>query len=52
LINCEQVQEMLDAYALGAAEAADASAIEEHVGDCVRCWEELTRHNGRRRCWR
>ncbi len=43
LISCEQVQEILDAYALGAADAADASAIEEHVADCVRCWEELSK---------
>jgi hypothetical protein len=42
-MDCEQIQEMLDAYALGAADAADAGVIEAHVADCVRCWEELTR---------
>jgi len=43
LISCEHVQEILDAYALGAADAADGRAIEEHVADCVRCWEELSK---------
>jgi len=42
-MDCQQITEMLDAYALGASGSADAAAIEEHVADCVRCWEELTR---------
>jgi anti-sigma-K factor RskA len=42
-MNCEQIREMLDAYALGAADAAEAGAIEAHVADCVRCWEELSK---------
>jgi hypothetical protein len=41
-LDCEQVRELLDAYALGAAEAAEAKVIEEHVADCVRCWDELS----------
>jgi len=40
-MDCEQVRELLDAYALGAADAAEAAAIEEHVADCVRCWSSL-----------
>jgi len=40
-MDCEQVRELLDAYALGAADAAEASFIEEHVADCVRCWCSL-----------
>jgi hypothetical protein len=32
---------MLDAYALGAANAKEAAAIEKHVADCVRCWASL-----------
>ena len=40
-MDCEQVRELLDAYALGAAGAAEASFIEEHVADCVRCWSSL-----------
>jgi anti-sigma factor RsiW len=40
-MNCEQVQELLDAYALGAAEREEASAIEAHVADCLRCWTVL-----------
>lgn len=41
MMDCEQVKELLDAYALGAAEAGEAIAIEEHVADCVRCWSSL-----------
>ena len=37
-MDCDQVGELLDAYALGAAEADEAAALEEHVADCVRCW--------------
>lgn len=40
-MDCDQVKELLDAYALGAAEKAEARGLEEHVADCVRCWEEL-----------
>jgi len=40
-MDCEQVMELLDAYALGAADAHEAAAIEEHVADCVRCWSSL-----------
>ncbi len=40
-MQCEQVRELLDAYALGAAEADEANAIEEHVADCARCWSSL-----------
>ncbi len=37
-MDCEQVKDLLDAYALGAAEADEASGLEEHMADCVRCW--------------
>ena len=40
-MDCEQVRELLDAYALGAAEADEAARLEEHVADCVRCWSSL-----------
>ena len=42
MIDCEHVRELLDAYALGATEPADSKAVEEHVADCVRCWDELS----------
>jgi len=42
-MDCDQVRDMVDAYALGAVEAADGRALEEHIADCVRCWEELTK---------
>lgn len=41
-MDCEQIRELLDGYALGAADANDARLIEVHVADCVRCWEELS----------
>jgi hypothetical protein len=34
--------ELLDAYSLGAAEPEEANGLEEHVADCVRCWEQLS----------
>ena len=43
MISCEEIRDVLDAYALGAADSADSRAIEEHVADCVRCWEELSK---------
>lgn len=42
-MDCEQVRELLDAYALGASDAGEGDGLEEHVADCVRCWEELTK---------
>lgn len=40
-MDCQEVRELLDAYALGAAEEVEAKQLEQHVADCVRCWEEL-----------
>jgi anti-sigma-K factor RskA len=42
-MDCDEIRDLLDAYALGAAEPAESGALEEHVADCVRCWEELTK---------
>jgi negative regulator of sigma E activity len=42
MMDCEQIREMLDAYALGASDPGDATVVEEHVADCVRCWDELS----------
>lgn len=42
-MDCEEVRELLDAYALGATEVSEADGLEEHVADCIRCWEELTK---------
>ena len=41
-MDCEQIRELLDVYAVGASEPEEASAIEEHVADCVRCWSTLS----------
>lgn len=40
-MDCTEIIELLDAYALGAAAKPEAESIERHVADCVRCWEEL-----------
>jgi hypothetical protein len=40
-MDCEQIRDLLDAHALGAADATEAAAIEAHVADCVRCWSSL-----------
>lgn len=40
-MGCQEIMELLDAYALGAADKAEADAVERHVADCVRCWDEL-----------
>jgi anti-sigma-K factor RskA len=42
-MDCDEIRDLLDAYALGAADPAESVALEEHVADCVRCWEELTK---------
>jgi predicted anti-sigma-YlaC factor YlaD len=39
LMDCKQVKELLDAYALGAAEPEEATALDEHMEDCARCWQ-------------
>lgn len=41
-MDCSEIRELLDGYALGAADAPEVKLIEEHVADCVRCWEELS----------
>lgn len=40
-MDCQQIKELLDAYALGALEKDGARHLEEHVADCLRCWNEL-----------
>jgi hypothetical protein len=40
-VDCEQIRENIDAYALGAASADEATAVEEHAGSCIGCWNEL-----------
>jgi anti-sigma factor RsiW len=38
---CKEVGELLDAYALGALGPEETGPIEEHLADCLRCWEHL-----------
>ena len=40
-MDCQQIAELIDAYALGAVTAEEAKAVEEHVAGCVVCWELL-----------
>lgn len=42
-MGCEEIQEALDAYALGALTTAEARVIEGHVGDCPDCQRYLDR---------
>lgn len=41
-MECDEVRELLDAYALGALEGEEAAGLEEHVAECARCWDQLT----------
>ncbi len=42
MMDCDQVKELVDAYALGAAEPEEAAALEEHIEDCARCWPSFS----------
>ena len=42
-MDCQQIMELLDGYALGASDEQETRHIESHVADCVRCWEELSK---------
>ena len=43
MIDCERAAELLDAYALGALEKAEAGELKRHVAACPRCSEELSK---------
>ncbi len=40
-MDCSEIRDIIDAYALGAGSPEDAAQIESHVAECVRCWDEL-----------
>ena len=40
-MDCTEIRDIIDAYALGAGAPEEASQIEAHVAECVRCWDEL-----------
>jgi FtsZ-binding cell division protein ZapB len=42
-VDCNEIRDILDAYAISATSREESDAIETHVADCVRCWEELTK---------
>ncbi len=41
-MDCEQIRELLDGYALGASDSQESRLVEEHVAVCLRCWDELS----------
>lgn len=41
-MDCDQVREILDAYVLGAADREEAHGLEEHVAECLACWDQLS----------
>jgi anti-sigma factor (TIGR02949 family) len=40
-MDCDEVRESLDAYAIGALAVSEADEITRHLGGCPACWEEL-----------
>ena len=40
-MDCSEVRDIIDAYALSAGSPEDAALIESHVAECIRCWDEL-----------
>ncbi len=42
MADCEEIGQLLDAYALGAVDPQDVGHIEEHLADCLACWEHLS----------
>ena len=40
-MDCSEIRDIIDAYALGAGSPEEAAQIESHVAECVRCWGEL-----------
>lgn len=41
-MECEEVGQLLEAYALGAVPPEEGAHIEEHLADCLACWEHLS----------
>jgi anti-sigma-K factor RskA len=42
-MRCEEIRDLLDAYALGAVDKDEAYRLEGHVADCLHCWDELNK---------
>jgi hypothetical protein len=40
--DCEEIGQLLDAYALGAVDPEDVRHIEEHLAECLECWEHFS----------
>lgn len=42
--NCQQIEMLLPAYALGALDRADFALVERHLEECGQCRKELTQY--------
>ena len=40
-MDCSEIRDIIDAYALGAGSPQEAAQIESHIAECIRCWDEL-----------
>ena len=40
-MDCSEIRDIIDAYALGTGSPEEAALIESHVAECVECWNEL-----------
>ncbi len=40
-MDCSEIRDIIDAYALGSGSPEEAAQIESHVAECIRCWDEL-----------
>jgi hypothetical protein len=41
-MDCEQIRELLEAYALGVLDAGDAASVERHLAECADCRAALS----------
>jgi len=40
-VDCSEIRDIIDAYALSAGSPDEAAQVESHVAECVRCWDDL-----------
>ncbi len=40
-MECREATELLDAYALGAADSVESRVVEKHIEECADCWRAL-----------
>jgi hypothetical protein len=42
--GCDEIQDLLGAYALDSVDPEEAARVEEHLANCPRCQQEVDRH--------